>query len=107
MFLWLEASQVPDQPIEAIEKTWTVTTVSAQRQSLSPTVRLYGRIESPKGELGFYLISDGTAKPYRYRVRPPSLINLTVLEDLCVGHKVADAVIILGSVDIVLGEVDR
>ena len=47
VFLWLEASQVPDQPIEAIEKTWTVTTVSAQRQSLSPTVRLYGRIESP------------------------------------------------------------
>ena len=47
VFLWLEASQVPDQPIEAIEKTWTVTTVRAQRQSLSPTVRLYGRIESP------------------------------------------------------------
>ena len=67
----------------------------------------YGRIEAPKGELGFYLISDGTANPYRYRVRPPSLINLTVLEDLCVGHYVADAVIILGSVDIVLGEVDR
>ena len=47
VFLWLKASQVPDQPIEAIEKTWTVTTVSAQRQSLSPTVRLYGRSESP------------------------------------------------------------
>ncbi|MBU6401614.1 MAG: NADH-quinone oxidoreductase subunit D, partial [Verrucomicrobia bacterium] len=45
--------------------------------------------------------------PYRYRVRPPSLINLTVLEDLCLGHIVADVVIILGSVDIVLGEVDR
>lgn len=67
----------------------------------------YGRIESPKGELGFYLISDGTANPYRYRVRPPSLINLTVLEDMCLGHTIADAVIILGSVDIVLGEVDR
>ncbi len=67
----------------------------------------YGRIEAPKGELGFYLISDGTANPYRYRVRPPSLINLTVLEDLCLGHTVADVVVILGSVDIVLGEVDR
>jgi NADH-quinone oxidoreductase subunit D len=67
----------------------------------------YGRIEAPKGELGFYLISDGSANPFRYRVRPPSLINLTILEDLCLGHKVADAVIILGSVDIVLGEVDR
>jgi len=67
----------------------------------------YGRIEGPKGELGFYLISDGGANPYRYRVRPPSLINLTVLEDLCLGHNVADTVIILGSIDIVLGEVDR
>jgi len=67
----------------------------------------YGRIESPKGELGFYLISDGSPNPYRYRVRPPSLINLTVLEDLCLGQNVADVVAILGSVDIVLGEVDR
>jgi NADH-quinone oxidoreductase subunit D len=67
----------------------------------------YGRIESPKGELGFFLISDGSGNPYRYRVRPPSLINLTVLEDMCLGHSVADIVVILGSVDIVLGEVDR
>jgi NADH-quinone oxidoreductase subunit D len=67
----------------------------------------YGRIEGPKGEIGFYLISDGSPNPYRYRVRPPSLINLTVLEDMCLGQTVADAVIILGSVDIVLGEVDR
>ncbi len=67
----------------------------------------YGRIESPKGELGFYLVSDGTPRPYRYRVRPPSLINLTLLEDMCLGRNVADVVIILGSVDIVMGEVDR
>ena len=67
----------------------------------------YGRIEAPKGELGFYLISDGTPNPYRYRVRPPSLINLTVLEDMCLGRNIADVVIILGSIDIVMGEVDR
>jgi len=67
----------------------------------------YGRIEAPKGELGFYLISMGGTEPYRYRVRPPSLINLTVLEDMCLGHNVADVVLIFGSVDIVLGEVDR
>lgn len=67
----------------------------------------YGRIEAPKGELGFYLISDGGPNPYRYRVRPPSLINLTILEDMCLGQNVADVVLILGSVDIVLGEVDR
>ena len=67
----------------------------------------YGRLEAPKGELGFYLISDGSPNPYRYRVRPPSLINLTILEDMCIGQTVADAVVILGSVDIVMGEVDR
>jgi NADH-quinone oxidoreductase subunit D len=67
----------------------------------------YGRIEAPKGELGFYLISDGSGSPYRYRIRPPSFINLTILEDMCLGRHIADVVIILGSVDIVLGEVDR
>jgi NADH-quinone oxidoreductase subunit D len=67
----------------------------------------YARIESPKGELGFYLISDGGPNPYRYRIRPPSFINLTVLEDMCLGRTVADIVVILGSVDIVMGEVDR
>ena len=67
----------------------------------------YGRVEAPKGELGFYLISDGGPNPYRYRVRAPSFINLTILEDMCLGHTVGDIVIILGSVDIVLGEVDR
>jgi NADH-quinone oxidoreductase subunit D len=72
-----------------------------------PTGEAYGRIEAPKGELGFYLISDGTPNPYRYRVRPPSFINLTILEDLCLGHTVADVMVILGSVDIVMGEVDR
>jgi NADH-quinone oxidoreductase subunit D len=71
------------------------------------TGEAYGRIEAPKGELGFYLISDGSPNPYRYRVRPPSLINLTILEDMCREHTVADVVVILGSVDIVLGEVDR
>jgi NADH-quinone oxidoreductase subunit D len=72
-----------------------------------PAGEAYGRIEGPKGELGFYLISDGTGNPYRYRVRPPSFINLTVLEDMCLGHTVADVMVILGSIDIVMGEVDR
>jgi len=67
----------------------------------------YGRVEAPKGELGFYLISDGGPNPYRYRVRPPSLINLTILEDMCLGENLADVFLIFGSVDIVLGEVDR
>jgi NADH-quinone oxidoreductase subunit D len=72
-----------------------------------PAGEAYGRIEAPKGELGFYLISEGGTGPYRYRVRPPSFINLTILEDLCLGHTVPDVMVILGSVDIVMGEVDR
>jgi NADH-quinone oxidoreductase subunit D len=77
-------------------------------RGLRPKVgEAYGRIESPKGELGFFLISDGSGNPYRYRVRPPCMINLTILEDMCLGENIADTVIILGSVDIVLGEVDR
>jgi NADH-quinone oxidoreductase subunit D len=72
-----------------------------------PAGSVYSRIESPKGELGFYLVSEGGPSPYRYHVRAPSFINLTILEDMCLGQKVADAVVILGSVDIVLGEVDR
>lgn len=79
----------------------------APRTFKPPKGDAYGRIEAPKGELGFYLVSDGSPLPYRYHVRPPSFINLTVLEDMALGHKVADAIIILGSVDIVLGEVDR
>ena len=72
-----------------------------------PVGESYGRVENPKGELGYYVVSTGKTNPYRYHVRAPSFINLTVLGELCKGHKVADAVVILGSIDIVLGEVDR
>jgi NADH-quinone oxidoreductase subunit D/NADH-quinone oxidoreductase subunit C/D len=72
-----------------------------------PAGESYGRVEGPKGELGFYIVSNGKANPYRYHVRAPSFINLTILEKMCVGSKVADAVVNLGSIDIVLGEVDR
>jgi len=72
-----------------------------------PEGESYGRVEAPKGELGFYLVSDGTANPFRYHIRSPSFINLTALEKMSVGMKVADVVAILGSIDIVLGEVDR
>lgn len=67
----------------------------------------YARIESPKGELGFYLISDGSPAPYRFHVRSPSYINLTVLKDMVEGHSIADAIVTLGSIDINVGEIDR
>jgi NADH-quinone oxidoreductase subunit D len=81
--------------------------IGKQKALRPPPGDAYARIESPKGELGFYLVSDGSDRPYRYKVRAPSFINLTPLGAMCRGHKVADVVVILGSIDIVMGEVDR
>lgn len=72
-----------------------------------PAGEAYGRVEGPKGELGFYVISTGKPAPWRYHVRSPSFINLTSLGPICKGLKIADVVAVLGSIDIVLGEVDR
>ncbi|MEK7244140.1 MAG: NADH dehydrogenase (quinone) subunit D [Thermodesulfobacteriota bacterium] len=72
-----------------------------------PCGEVYASIESSKGELGFYLISDGTNKPFRMRIRPPSFINLAALPKMIEGQMVADVVAAIGSIDIVLGEIDR
>jgi NADH-quinone oxidoreductase subunit D len=72
-----------------------------------PIGEVYHSIEAPKGEIGVYLVSDGTGKPYRMRIRPPSYINLQALRRMSVGHLVADVVALIGTIDIVLGEVDR
>ncbi|MEX2238200.1 MAG: NADH-quinone oxidoreductase subunit D [Dehalococcoidia bacterium] len=72
-----------------------------------PAGEYYGRVESPRGELGIYAVSDGSPTPYRFHIRAPSYINLSALKQMMVGHTVADAVVILGSIDIVVGEVDR
>jgi NADH-quinone oxidoreductase subunit D len=73
----------------------------------TPRGAVYQAIESPKGELGFYISSDGTNKPHRMRVRPPSFVNLSALPKLVEGGMVADVIAVIGSIDIVLGEVDR
>lgn len=72
-----------------------------------PVGEVYVRVENPRGELGYYIISDGTVNPFRVKVRAPSFVNLAVMDELCRGHMVADVIAILGSVDIVLGEIDR
>ncbi len=73
----------------------------------APAGESYGHVENPKGELGFYCVSTGGANPFRYHVRAPSFINLTPMGEMSKGHKIADVVAILGSIDIVLGETDR
>jgi NADH-quinone oxidoreductase subunit D len=72
-----------------------------------PVGDVYSSIEGPKGELGFYLVSDGGISPYRCHVRAPSFINLSMLREMLVGWKMADLIIIFGSIDVVLGEIDR
>ena len=73
----------------------------------APAGEVYASIESPKGELGFYLISDGTNKPWRFRVRPPSFVNLSALAVMVQGRLISDVVAVIGSIDIVLAEIDR
>ena len=102
-----ESVEILKQALAQIQPGPIVNPKVKVRSFRPPVGEAYGRIEAPKGELGFYLISDGGPNPYRYRVRPPSFINLTILEDICLGHVVADVMVILGSVDIVMGEVDR
>ncbi len=91
-------NQIPEGPI---------MTGKVQYMVKVPAGEAYGRVEGPRGELGFYVVSDGKPNPKRYHVRAPSMINTTSLEKMCVGGKIADAVTILGAVDVVLGEVDR
>lgn len=89
---------IPEGPIQ---------TGKPQYQVRVPAGESYGRVEGPKGELGYYIVANGKPNPWRYHVRAPSFINLTGMETMCVGNKVADSVAVLGSIDIVLGETDR
>ena len=90
--------QIPAGPINSQKPQYQVRV---------PAGESYGRIESPKGELGFYLVSNGKPNPWRYHVRPASFVNLTALEKISVGNKIADFVALLGMFDIVMGECDR
>ena len=90
--------QIPEGP---------VMTGKPQYQVRVPAGEAYGRVEAPKGELAYYVVSNGKPNPWRYHVRPPSFVNITALEQMCIGTKIADFVAILGVIDIVLGELDR
>jgi NADH-quinone oxidoreductase subunit D len=72
-----------------------------------PLGEIYHSIEAPKGELGYFIVSDGSTQPYRVRVRPPSFVNLQALDLMVRDQLVADVIAVIGTLDIVLGEVDR
>jgi NADH:ubiquinone oxidoreductase subunit D/NADH:ubiquinone oxidoreductase subunit C len=90
--------QIPEGPINSQKPQYQVRV---------PAGESYGRIESPKGELAFYVVSNGKPNPWRYHVRPASFVNITCLEQMCIGTKIADFVALLGMLDIVMGELDR
>ena len=96
-FLVQAIEQMPEGPVVA----------SLRRISRPPKGDVYVHAENPRGEIGVYLVSDGSNKPYRVKVRPPSFCNLQALRHMLRGAYLADAVVILGSLDIILGEVDR
>lgn len=100
-----QSIHVLEQALEQIPDGEVLT--KTKRTLRPPEGDAYARIESPKGELGWYLLSEGGANPARWHVRAPTFINLTALPYMLRGWKVADVVVILGSIDIVLGEIDR
>jgi NADH-quinone oxidoreductase subunit D/NADH-quinone oxidoreductase subunit C/D len=109
-----ESVRILKQVLPRLEKTKGEAILAGSKQHTPrvPVGEAYGRVENPKGELGYYVISasedgKGAQNPWRYHVRAPSFINLTPLGLMSRGHKVADVVAILGSIDIVLGETDR
>jgi NADH-quinone oxidoreductase subunit D len=93
---------------QALEQLPEGDVTSAIPKRVKPPVgQVYKRVENPRGELGYFIISNGTPNPFRVKVRAPSFVNLGVMDELCRGYMVADIITILGSIDIVLGEVDR
>ena len=93
---------------QAIEKIPDGPLMAKMSKIIKPPIGdIYHSIEAPKGELGYYIVSDGSTQSYRSRVRPPSFVNLQALKKMVAGHMVADVVAIIGTLDIVLGEIDR
>ncbi len=101
-----QSVRIMEQAVELMPDEGDVQAALPKRIRPNPG-EVYARTETPKGELGFYVVSDGTASPFRVKAKSPCFVNLSALPAMCRGSMIADVVAILGSIDIVLGEVDR
>ena len=101
-----QSLRILDQAIKQIPQG-PINSQKPQYQVRVPAGEAYGRVESPKGELGYYVVSNGKPNPWRYHVRPASFVNVTALEKICIGTKIADFVVLLAMFDMVMGECDR
>jgi NADH-quinone oxidoreductase subunit D len=102
-----QSARIVEQCLDQMPKDGPVVAPGLKRVLRPPPGEVYMRAENPRGEYGIYLVSKGADKPYRLKIRSPSFCHLAALRDMTIGHYLADAVLILGSVDIVLREVDR
>ncbi len=102
-----ESIRIVEQAMEQMPTEGNVASSLGRRLIRPPAGEVYVRAENPRGEIGVYLVSDGADRPYRLKVRPPSFCNLSAIRQMLINTWVADSVVILGSLDIVMGEVDR
>jgi NADH-quinone oxidoreductase subunit D len=102
-----ESIRIIEQAMEQMPAEGNVLSSLGRRLIRPPVGEVYVRAENPRGEIGVYLVSDGADRPYRLKVRPPSFCNLSAIRHMLIDTWVADSVVILGSLDIVMGEVDR
>jgi NADH-quinone oxidoreductase subunit D len=104
---WEESLKIIEQILEQYPANDTTDVQSAIPKRIKPEGEIYSRTETPRGELGFYIIGKGDVKPWRVKPRSPAFSNLSLLPIISRGYLVADLIVILGSIDIVLGEIDR
>jgi NADH-quinone oxidoreductase subunit D len=107
MLEWEQSLNIIEQILDTYPVNDKTDVQSAIPKRIKPEGEIYSRTETPRGELGYYIVGRGDVKPWRVKVRSPAFSNLSLLPLISRGYLIADLIVILGSIDIVLGEVDR